>query len=209
MSKITSLFLCILATILLSGCSSSQAENKTGFNRAEYLKKHNQPEYFVFNGRKIPNRVERHFTPLTNNRDIKLFIYDCEIEGEIDLGIDYKKLEYRLMRESDFDYIAEKLRQKYPGLKIKSGYKTFSPNGDNAVDKLDYSRSYMIKHHVVLYELCNFSTSDNNQNLSINMKHTACGDRVTSPRNFIKKKQQWFYKGSLGETIHSVLTVSP
>ncbi len=192
MSKITSLFLCILAAVLLSGCSSSYPENKTGFNRAKYLKKHNQPEYFVFNGRKIPNRVERHFTPLTNKREIKLFIYDCEIEGEIDLGIDYKKREYRLMRESDFDYIAEKLRHKYPGLNIKS-----------------YSGSYMVKHQVVLYELCNFSTSDNGKNLSINMKRTICGDRVSSPRNFIKKKQQWFYKGSLGETIHSVLTVGP
>ena len=153
--------------------------------------------------------MEHYFTPLPNKRDIKLFIYDCEIQGEIDVGIDYKKLEYRLMRESDFDYIAEKLRHKYPGINIKSGRKTFSPNGDKVTDKLDYSRSYMIKHHVVLYELCNFSTSDNNQNLSINMKRTVCGDRVTSLRNFIKKKQQWFYKGSLGETIHSVLTVGP
>ena len=195
------IFLLVLCTLLLPslfyGCVSP-ANNKDKLNFDQL----GTPQYYLFPFGKVPNRMYKNI-PLANTGEIKLFIYAHEIQKEIDYaGVDYLNGEYRLIWEPDFDYIAEVLREKYPGIKLVHGRRSCAapkegnPNdGTRKVeDGLDYSVPYVYKYGVVLLQLGEMRLSDDGQEIQIYFTRYRSGmDGSGSVYCFKKKGENWFF----------------
>ena len=169
-------FSVVMSLFLFCGCISPDTkktindyyQNKLSFDRR------GTPEYVQFRDHKVPHR-DYHHIPLANTTEIKLLLYSRHIQSEIDNGINYQNNEYRFIWEPDFDFIAEILRKKYPGIKLVHGRQSFPApelKNKNIVirkipDGLDYSYSYLIKHNVVMMQIGEMFLSDNGQEIRI------------------------------------------
>jgi|GEM_PF-5529046 len=192
-----------LSLILLGGCVSSDHRDA----QIDYHKKQldfNQvgtPEYIIFNGRKVPCRIFKNIA-LANTVEIKLFIYAHIIQINLDIGLDYRNMEYRLVWEPDFDYIKEVLQRKYPGIKLVSGRRSCAAPGQKnsndgtrkVADGLDYSNPYAAKHEYVLWQLGEMRLSDDGQEMEVHVTRFRSGlDASEDVYLFKKKGQYWFY----------------
>jgi len=148
--------------------------------------------------------------PLENILEIKMFLYEKIIQDNVDTGINYKKIEYRFMREPDFDYIAPKLEEKFPGVKIFHGKRNLMKIGETLEpekvdDGLDYEESYMDENHVFFHQLGEIILSDDGQEIQVEQvesRHPRT--RYCYIHIFRKEGKHWFYYGISEMTFSSI-----
>ncbi len=177
--------------LLFCGCSSELQESKR--ESGESL------------GIKIPVKRTKMFDiPSANILDIKIFIYEQIVQDNIDFGpVDYRKKEYRLIREADFNKISSELQRRFPGIKLVHGQRPFlsadidKPNvtPSKINDGLDYSHSYIYKNNVELWQIQYIKMSEDGQEIEVYVTRYRSGMDASGTIYLFKKKgEMWYFK---------------
>lgn len=178
-----------LALFFSSGCSSEQQERKT------------EGPYGI-----IPpiQRTNMFDIPSESVLDIKIFIYAEIVQNDIDYGpIDYRKKEYRLIREADFDTIAKELSIRFPGIRLVHGQRAIlsddidHPNAPSSevTDGLDYSHSYIYKNNVVMWQIQYVRMAENGREIEVYVTRYRSGmDASGTIYLFEKRGKMWYFK---------------
>jgi len=153
--------------------------------------------------------------PLANTLEIKMFLYEKIIQEQIDFekwkqeetGIeyDYKIKEFRFMQEPDFDYIAPKLEEKFPDVKIVHGKLRFIKRNVN--DELDYDNKFkndeldydnMFEDNVSCHQLGEIKLFIGRKIQVEQVNHRGMLASSGYTHVFRKKGKYWFYYGTTG-----------
>ena len=178
-----------LVLFVLSGCSSKPQERQT------------EGPYGIIRPIQRTNMFD---IPSESVLDIKIFIYAKIVQNDIDYGpIDYRKKEYRLIREADFDTIAKELSIRFPGIRLVHGQRAIlsddieHPNAPSSevTDGLDYSHSYIYKNNVVMWQIQYVRMAENGREIEVYVTRYRSGmDASGTIYLFEKRGKMWYFK---------------
>ena len=126
------------------------------------------------------------------------------VQDNIDFGpVDYRKKEYRLIREADFNKISSELQRRFSDIKLVHGQRAFLSADINKLnappseinDGLDYSHSYIYKNNVELWQIQYIRMSEDGQEIEVYVTRYRSGMDASGTIYLFKKKgEMWYFK---------------